>query len=217
MGIDCKKKQSFPKHLGVLDSHNWFFTESEYNLKKAQNSSFCCQRKRLPNPSCKSSPYPDSWSVHSVRIYSCSPNPAVHWSFWPLEELQCFSAGTQTWTASTEDPQHGPERSLCPTPFPWPWNAACSTLQGGKTAPEAAANRWANKTPLLQPQSCWEAQGQAAAEFEDGVGVHGSPAGDAGVRALRVPPAGSFHRQPPGSSCHLKKDRSSREGHLDSS
>lgn len=51
---------------------------------------------------------------------------------------------------------------------------------------------------------------------DDAMAVHGSPAGDAGVRALGVLPAGSFHRQPPGSSCHLKKDKSTREGHLNS-
>lgn len=60
-GTNCKKKQSFPKHSEVLHSHNCFFTESEYNEKKAQNSSvFCCQRKRLPNATWKSSECPDS-------------------------------------------------------------------------------------------------------------------------------------------------------------
>jgi len=33
------------------------------------------------------------------------------------------------------------------------------------------------------------------------------PAEDAGVRTLRLPPVGSLHRQPPGSSCNLKGDR----------
>jgi len=44
--------------------------------------------------------------------------------------------------------------------------------------------------------------------------IYGLPVGDTRVRTLRVLPVGFLHRQPPGSSCNLKRDKKGQRRRL---
>lgn len=89
-----------------------------------------------------------------------------------------------------------------------PLHITCNTLEDGKTVTEAATNRLLIKNHLLRLHS-WS---KFTCVFTstvcyNGMAIDGLPVGDIRVRTLRVLPVGSLHRQPPGSSCNLQRDR----------